>query len=402
MTDDSGGTTISFAEGKSLSADLRASTPEQMQGLVQELERTSKTARDYVLPSQHLRFRRVNGDIHGSFPFGPADTYLDLGVGRVAHEQLSEKLGIPLPYYRRMQGEPELLVENLNYWLQRADKELLLRTLDDRIRAVLSDRYRTLDNYDLFFHVGEEARRVGAVIQRLDLSDERFYMRLLAPEFGAKIDGRVADLKEKGLYFAPGYRRDDGTWQGPDNGDGDWVFPGVITSNSEVGRGGLNVETVVFRVTCVNYLIAAKTLHRVHLGERREGGFQIASDTRQAKDRAVWLEVRDLVRATFDPEQFKAMVLQLNEAQATVLEQPATAVDVVVEHYGFSDEDKQAVLNELLAPSSGVQTGPTVWGLLNAVTMLAHKKGVEAGVGLERIGGEMLERVPELVRVRRS
>jgi hypothetical protein len=402
VTEEIGGTTRSFAEGKRLSDELRATRPEEMQALVQELQRVSQTARDYVVPAPALHFQPRAEGLQCMFSVLSGSTLeanLECGVARVAHEQLSEKLQIPMPYYGRMQSTaPDLLAENLNYWLARSQSNLLLRTLDGRVRAVLSDRYRTLDNQDVFFHVGKVAVEVGAVVQRLEISDERFYMRLLLPEYGAKITGRADELKAKGLFFSRGYRRDDGTWQGPDGDEGDWVFPGVITSNSEVGRGGLNVEAAVFRVTCVNYIIAAKTLHRVHLGERREGGFQIASDTQEAKDRAIWLEVRDLVRATFDPAQFAEMVAALNEAQATVLQEPAEAVDVVVKEYGLSEDDKQAVLNGLL--SGG--TGPTVWGLLNAVTVLAHGKGVEAGVSLERVGADMLQRLPELVKVRRA
>jgi len=429
------GTTQSFSEGKQLSTDLRASEPEQMAALVQELERISKTAKDYVVAAPQVELtgdlqrahdwdadgtvcRRCGTSVDGGelpdancetdSPMGPhlqlpvaMSAKAQFRVNRVAHEQIAEKMQIPQVYYRRMQSEaPELLATNVNHWLGQSKSNLLLRTLDSDVRAVLSDRFRALDNYDLFFHVGQVARDAGAVVQRLDLSDERFYMRLLQPGFAAKITGRGEDLATKGKMFSTGYRNDNGTWQGPDDDDpgGDWVFGGVVTSNSDVGRGGLNVESAVFRATCRNLIVVAKTLHRVYIGERLEGGFQVQNDTRQAKDRAVWLEVRDLVKATFDPEQFRVMVNRLNEAQATVLEEPAQAVDVVVEHYGLPEEDKQAILNELLSGT----TGPTVWGLLNAVTIQAHgRQSVEAGIEVERIGGDMLTKVPELVKVRR-
>ena len=216
-----GGTTESFSEGKALSQDLRASEPEQMAALVQELERISKTAKDYVVPSPEFGLRVVPGADGGSHMAGvfpvpelALTAKAMYGVRRVAHEQLSEKLQIPLAYYRRMQSEaPTLLCENTNHWLREKGQNLLLRTLDGDVRAVLSDRFRALDNYDLFFHVGQVAREAGAVVQRLDLSEERFYMRLLQPGFAAKITGRGEDLATKGKMFSTGYRRDDGTWQ---------------------------------------------------------------------------------------------------------------------------------------------------------------------------------------------
>ena len=42
----------------------------------------------------------------------------------------------------------------MNAWLEREEGERqLLRTLDGKVRAVLSERYRRLDNYDLLEHV---------------------------------------------------------------------------------------------------------------------------------------------------------------------------------------------------------------------------------------------------------
>lgn len=406
------GTTESFGQGASLSRDLRAATPEQMATLAQELERKVSTAKDFVIPSAALSLRVTMGEppeVRAAFE-APKDsplsgTAIDLGVGRVAHEQFAEKLGIPRDYYRRCHVEaPGLLTNNVNYWLSHGTKRHLVRTLDGRIRAFLGDNYRMLDDWDVFTFVGKEALSQGGVIQRLDLSDERFYMRILRPDFGAKIEGRAKDLAVK-KGFAPGYRRDNGTWQGPDSDDpnGDWVFPAIIASNSEVGRGGLNVEIAAFRVTCSNYIITGLTVHKVHLGSRLEAGLvQVQDDTRAAKDRAFWLEVRDMVRGAMDEEAWRGIVARMNEAQAEELEEPVEAVNVVARDCGLSDDDRQAVLNELISPSRGLAAGATTWGLVNAVTVLAHRKSVDEAADLERKGGELLTRLPELVKVRRK
>ena len=71
-------------------------------------------------------------------------------VGEIALHQIAEKLKIPFGYFERMRREqPELLDRNVNTWLQVTGSEnRLVRTLDGRVRAFLSDRYRRLDNYD--------------------------------------------------------------------------------------------------------------------------------------------------------------------------------------------------------------------------------------------------------------
>lgn len=404
------GSTATFAEGKALSSEFRATSPEQMQAVTAELQRIAATKRDIVVPSTQLRmYARSAGfgggvavDVPGAGILAGSTQILD--VGRIAHEQFAEKTGVPLPYYRRMLAEaPELLARNVDHWLDAEPRNMLVRTLDGRIRALLSDGYRLLDNADFFFRVGKSAIDAGAVIQRLDLSDERFYLRALRPDFAAKVTGRGDALKAEGKLFSSGYRRDNGTWQGPDDDDpdGDWIFPGIVCSNSEVGRGGLNAELAMFRATCSNYIIASKAIHKIHRGERLEAGMvDLADDTRRAKDDALWLEIRDMVAAAFDEDAWRKLVAKANEAQADILDNPIEAVGIVAKDCGLSDEEKQSVLNELIAPSRGLNVGPTRWGLVNAVTALQHGKGVERAVEIERIGAAVLDN-RELVAVRK-
>jgi hypothetical protein len=79
-----------------------------------------------------------------------------------AHGQLAEHLGIPKKYYERMRQErPDLLATNINTWLAAKPERRLVRTLDGRVWAFLSDKYRALDHVDL-------AEVVLPVLQRLE------------------------------------------------------------------------------------------------------------------------------------------------------------------------------------------------------------------------------------------
>jgi hypothetical protein len=72
------------------------------------------------------------------------------GVTPLARRQLADKLKIPYAYFERMRTEqPVLLDRNVNTWLQSDDDRRMIRTLDGNVRAVLSERYRRLDNFDL-------------------------------------------------------------------------------------------------------------------------------------------------------------------------------------------------------------------------------------------------------------
>lgn len=402
-------TTQTFAEGKKLSTELRASTPEAISGVMTELQRIKKTARDFTVPSTKLTTRvepgtglvrasfRMPDSVAGNFP-------LDFGIRKTAHEQLAEKFGIPGNYARKMEDTaPGLLINNLNYWFNFNPQNLLLRTLDGDVRAALSDRYRALDSFDLLFNAAEVGHGMGAVMQRLDLSDDRFFFRMVLPDFAVKITGRGDDLKAKGKLFSSGYKGDNGQWGITDDDDpnGDWVFPAIVGSNSEVGKGKLMVDLSAFRATCSNYIVVSKSIHRVHLGERLDNGFEFSSDTREAKDRAVWLEVRDMIKAAFTEDKFRALVKAMNDAQAAVLEDPIAAVEVVVQTYGLDDADKETILRELLNPSVGsINPGATLWGLSQSVNVLAYERSLTEGYQLETIAGDLIQRGRELVAVK--
>lgn len=365
--------------------------PEQLLALAAEIERVAKTKQDIIVPAS--KFRMMPGtELSVDSVLGSQALY---EVGAVAHEQLGEKLGIPRAYYKRMLAEnPWLLKENVNAWLGTNGKNHLLRTLDGRVRAVMSDSYLCLDNYDLFYNAIVAIQESKATLLKADLTEEHMYIRAIAPDFRERIDRQLG-----GNELGVGHHiRPD--WRGEGEPDADEVCPLLTIRNSEVGRGGLSVTAGFFRFVCSNGANISKDLSKIHLGERQSEGLYVSSETRQLKDSAFWSEVKDACKAVFNPEKFREMVALMNNAARTELADPVEAVNAVVTNYGMSDDTKQNILNSLIA---GGDT--TVWGLLNAVTFQGHgaegSGDVEGSMAFQNIGGDLLTRAPELVAVRR-
>jgi hypothetical protein len=136
------------------------------------------------------------------------------GVTSLARRQLAEKLKIPFHYFERMRTEqPRLLDHNVNTWLQADGDRRMVRTLDGDIRAILSDRYRRLDNYDLAENVLPILHRLrDARFESVELTETRMYLKVVTP----KIEYEIAP--------------------------GDIVQAGVVICNSEVGEGTLWVH----------------------------------------------------------------------------------------------------------------------------------------------------------------
>ena len=207
-------------------------------GLAQELQRQLQSKKDLVVPSQLVHHSTgQGGQTHLVIDEGGSPVHY--GVTPLARRQLADKLKIPYAYFERMREEqPVLLDRNVNTWLQSEDDRRMLRTLDGQVRAVLSDRYRRLDNYDL-------AESVLPILQQLpelrfesvELTDTRMYLKCVTPRLSYEM--------------APG----------------DVVQAGVVISNSEVGQGTLSVQPLLFRLVCLNGLIAAdRSLRKTHVG----------------------------------------------------------------------------------------------------------------------------------------
>ncbi|WP_432718904.1 DUF932 domain-containing protein [Pectinatus frisingensis] len=181
----------------------------------------------------------------------------------LAHSQIASRLQIPFKYYNRMRKEnPTLLDININNWFKKAPEKRMIRTLDNRVRAFLSDRYRRLDNLELATTVLPIIQQMkGAQIISCEVTDTNMYLKVINKRLKAEV--AVNDV----------------------------VQAGFCISNSEVGLGSLKVEPLIYRLVCKNGLIVKDyTQKKYHVGrqiETDDPAYEIYSDeTLQADDRA--------------------------------------------------------------------------------------------------------------------
>ena len=105
-------------------------------------------------------------------------SYLEAGrrgsyeMNDIAHGQMAEYLKIPGAYYSRLrQQHPRLLDENVNSLLLASPlpERRMVRTMDGTARAIVSDRYRRLDNFNVLKSIlprSHEHARVGTRLVR--------------------------------------------------------------------------------------------------------------------------------------------------------------------------------------------------------------------------------------------
>lgn len=290
-----------------------------------------------------------------------------------AHGQVATKLGIPKKYYDRLRADaPALLDANANHWMHNPGERRMLRTLtgdtpgaDGIVRGFVSDRYKRLECSDLLAHVmpifGELGVDNGSVVS-CNLSDTRLYLKVVFP-------GVTSNIK-------PGLN--------------DIVQAGVVISNSEVGAGALKIEPMIYRLVCLNGMIAAdKSLSRFHVGRRiedTEEAMAVFSDA-TLDDQALFAKVADVVKACANRVQFEAIVDSMRDlADQRVATNPVDAVQELAKKATLNEDVSKSILQHLIEGAD-----LSAWGYLNAVTRAAQDvEDYEDATDLERLGGQIL------------
>lgn len=336
--------------------------------LAAEIERQAETKRDFKAPTDKVTV--VPREDGVKLAMRTNGSFEEFGITKLAHEQLAQHVGIPQKYYDRMKTDaPELLAENANHWLKGNPQTRLIRTLDGKMRAFLSNRYRTIDNHE----VAEAVLPVllehgnGLRVESCEVTETRLYLKAISPKLEAEIP---ASDRKVGII----------------------VQSGIVISNSEVGLHAFRVEPLVFILACLNgAIIPAAGMRKYHVGRHTDeaaAAYEVfADDTRKADDKALALKMRDMVRASFDEVRFQHTCKMLT---ATVGNRITRSVDDVVtsveEMFALPKTLHSGILNEMVKAGDLTQ-----WGLSNAVTALANATpDYEDATTLERVGGEII------------
>jgi Domain of unknown function (DUF932) len=332
-------------------------TPQEFAAKVQALDATKI---DHVSTTDRLRFHS-NGDTVLSID-GVEDKY---PVNDVAHAQIATRLGIPKPYYDRMRStQPALLDANVATWMHNPVERRLVRTLEGKVRAFLSDRYQRIDNLDIlqaiagpFQHLTAE---FGAYVVSSALTDTKMYVKVVVP-------GIEAEVKV-----------------------GDVVQAGFVISNSETGHGSFSVEQMLFRLVCSNGMIVGEKLSRRHVGGRIAEGDIFSDRTRRLDDQTVLSAARDLIEAAVDESRFNGLVARMRETVNTAPSvNPISTVETLAKTNDLSDEEQGRVLSAFITDAP--QNGLGLFGVVNAVTRASQEvEDYERATELEKLGGVLL------------
>jgi len=318
----------------------------KLQSLIEELERQKPLKWD-----KKLRMSEIEMGLDENLPYLHIQGKKTVLITKPCHEQIAEKLEIPLKYYHKMEEEaPELLVENVNAWLRRDGKDVFLRGLGEYARAFLSGRYRVIDHLDVLYCSLNELQGHEDEIEDCYLSETEM------------------NIKIKSRKLQDFVRHKD-----------DLIFSGIFLRNSETGQRALRVEPRIFRVVCSNGMIIEELVTRaIHIGSGDE-----------TFDEVIYLSLRRSIRELFS--RFGEIVQYLRESTEIKVRNPQKVINNVVEEYKLSEVQKANIL-----VAFGAEPEYDQYGIANAITLAAQKEETwEKSVELERIGGRLITLPPE-------
>jgi len=331
-----------------------------LESFVTEVLRQKDDAHDIAAKNTSIILANPNTMIHTN---GKASEYQMLPLG---HEQLSSRLNIPKKYYDDIKtNHPDLLTHTVNYLLPKSNEGYLVRTLDSKVRAVLSPRYRPLDNAPLLNSIIQPLYNNGFELASAELTDTRMYFKVISKSMITEY--KVGNAVRAGFWF----------------------------QNSEVGHSRISGGLFIEFLNCLNGMKLNKDygFARNHSGKAIDFNDNMeayyTSATRQLDEQTYFAKITDVVNGMIgSPEGFKAVVQRFKDAsEQKITGNPDKALEALSNSLLLSKEESVGVLRSLIKGGD-----LTRMGMANAFTDYSKEVAdYDRATDFESYGGKIIE-----------
>ncbi len=330
-----------------------------------EIMRQNEIKEDYVVNSPNLQM-----DVWDSNLFlrvmdeDMTDRLEPLEITENAHRQIGARLGIPAKYYSRMLNEnKELLLQNVNHWLKAEPEQRMLRVMEGKIRAFLSNRYLRIDNHEVVCAV---MPIIGEIIDiqfvSSQITENHMYLKAVNPHLQREIK------------------------------PGKTVQAGIVICNSETGLGTFYVSPMLyFPESDIGMISDRGKIKRIHYGPiyRTSEYFELRPEKfLMAEDNTFLEKIRGSVRDALDEDVFESTVTVMRAANGEQID--ATNAPNVINtsgiEFNITETEQEGVLHHLIESED-----MTRFGLASAVTRQSlESESYERATELEEISYRML------------
>lgn len=333
--------------------------------LADEIMRQNEIKEDYVVESYSLLMDIWNSDLFlRVMDSGNEDRLEPLEISENAHKQISSRLGIPIKYYNRMLTEcPKLLAENVNHWFKHNSEQRMLRIMNGRVRAFLSNRYLRLDNHEVTCAVMPEIGMIPDVqFISNQITENHLYIKVVNPNLQRELS------------------------------TGKTIQSGIVIKNSETGLGTFRVSPLIYcPENQYGMIVDTGAVKRSHLGPvyRADENFLLRPEQfLTLEDNAFLGKIQATVRDAMNEELFEQIVNHIQNAidsDMNTADIPAV-VNVAGNEFGITEAEQSSVLERLME-----ENDMSLYGLASAVTMQSQdSESYERATNLEIISYQIL------------
>lgn len=347
-----------------------------VQATMERLVNEGKIAQDYIAPigvnlklndhSPVITFDGRGNSLSMSMPDGEF-TLHDNAIG-----QLADRMAIPQRYLRNLAGgEPcarQLAATVLNEhsgWTERS--RVLVRTVGQQVRGVLSDSYRRLNSVEILTAFVQEAAGQGAVISDAYMNDTKVWAETILPQ------PLVVPTANNGDVI---------------------IFAGARFSTSDYGDGAVDMRAFLLNGACLNGMVRESVMKQVHLGSKLPDNLAISQRTYELDTQTTVSAVRDLTKGLFSRETIERKAYEIQGASEIDVDFENEITKLTKSGALLKQEGKE--VEKLLMkndPEDGVQGGATLWKLTQAITAHARELSPERSRELHEISGALMNRV---------
>jgi len=260
-----------------------------------------------------------------------------------AHGQLCGRLGIPNGYINKC--PPDLKEDNINYFLKHRLGDLKLRTIkENRVRAVLTPSYTSIDDYDLI-----------DLIQPFMVSREIEIISCYHGELMTSFRGVFVEQEKVAIEI------------------GDPTKRGVMINNSEVGYMAVQFRAFMYRLVCTNGLVLPRDV----------GGFHFRH--RGNKDR-IYHTCETIVNSL--DEHLEVYFNKFQNSREVKVSDPLMIIQETVKKENWPKK-----WEDIFVSAYNIEPHESLFGIINAFTRGAQKLKIHQRVQIEEYATELLREV---------
>lgn len=284
--------------------------------------------------------------------------------------QAGSKYGVPTKYLKSLidgkadwqrQLAANILNEHNNHY---SKSRVLVRSVENEVRGLLSDRYRRLDSPTIITAFLQSAKRQGAVVVDAHVSDLKVFFEVIVPQ--------IIPVET------------------PNNGTV-YMVAGAQISNSDFGAGSLQVKVFTMNMICLNGMTRENKLRQVHLGSKLSDNVHFSDKTYRLDTKTTASAVSDIMGNVLSTESIKAemLAIQASSSKEVDLEKELK----VLPKKGLLKSEVESVKKELFNndPEHGVQGKNSLWKLSQAITYVGNESETkERKRELDDLAGQLL------------